>query len=133
MIKANELRIGNELFSGTVTSINKNSFSVFDGCSHWDSEAMHKDWIEEQPIPLTEEWLLKFGMNYTDGFSNSRKVYVKNHEFDMSHITYSENEGLLRLSNGEQKGTMLIPWIKYVHQLQNLYFALTNEELTINL
>jgi len=66
MIKANELRIGNELFSGTVTSINKNSFRVFDGCSHWDSEAMHKDWNKIQPIPLTEEWLLKFGFSLSN-------------------------------------------------------------------
>ncbi len=83
-----------------------------------------------KPIPLTEEWLLKFDMELTDGFSSSRKLYLNNYENDISKITYSPKEGLLRLSNGDTKGTLLIPHIKYVHQLQNIYFALTGKELT---
>ena len=70
-------------------------------------------------------------MEYTDGFSSSRRLYFNTHEYDLSQVTYNEKEGLLRFSNGHPKGTSLIPHIKYVHQLQNLYFALTGEELTI--
>jgi hypothetical protein len=82
-----------------------------------------------KPIPLTEEWLFKFGFYLRDGFSNTFKLNVEKHKYDCSEITYSEKEGLFRFSNGQQKGTTLIPHIKYVHQLQNLYFALTGEEL----
>jgi hypothetical protein len=82
-----------------------------------------------KPIPLTEEWLFKFGFHLRDGFSNTFKLNVEKHQYDCAQITYSEKEGLLRFSNGEEKGTTLIPHIKYVHQLQNLYFALTGKEL----
>jgi len=84
------------------------------------------------PIPLDEEWLLKFGMEYYDGFSNQRFIRLNKHEFDSSKLTYSHTENLLRFNNGEDKGTSLIPYVKYVHQLQNLYYALTGEELIIN-
>lgn len=85
-----------------------------------------------EPIPLNEDWLLKFGMEYYDGFSNQRFIRLNKHECDFSKLTYSHKEGLLRFTNGEDKGTSLIPYVKYVHQLQNLYYALTGEELTIN-
>jgi len=70
------------------------------------------------PIPLTEDWLKKFGFKqmreseYTfDTYElNDVKLWQKtNYEFffEYSHIE-----------------------IKYVHSLQNLYFALTEKELT---
>jgi len=120
-MKANELKIGNYVLNENddVVLLCKSRFRV-----------MIKGNINYQPIPLTEEWLEKFNMELTDGFSNSRKLYLNNYENDISKITYSPKEGLLRLSNGDTKGTMLIPHIKYVHQLQNLYFALTGKEVT---
>jgi hypothetical protein len=120
-MKANELRIGNYVqLEGLKKPI---QVSIID-----TTETSTK--TKAKPIPVTEEWLLKFDMVLTDGFSNSRKLYLNNYENDISKITYSHKEGLLRLSNGDTKGTLLIPHIKYVHQLQNLYFALTGEELT---
>jgi hypothetical protein len=93
-----------------------------EGIEHFD---------EFEGIPITEEWLFKFGFHLRDGFSNTFKLNLEKHQYDCSEITYSEKEGLLRFSNGKEKGTTLIPHIKHVHQLQNLYFALTGEELTI--
>jgi hypothetical protein len=120
-MKASELRIGNLVYkNGIATEITVGT--MLDILRYT---------TPFEPIPLTEEWLLKFGMELTDGFSNSRILKIQKHEYDCSNITFNPNEGLLRLSNGEQKGTTLIPHIKYVHQLQNLYFALTGEELTI--
>ena len=84
-----------------------------------------------EPIPLTEEWLVKFGMKLYDGFSEKRVIYIEKHKYDTSLITYSQKEGIVRFSNGEQKGSTLIPHIKHVHQLQNLYHSLTGKELTI--
>lgn len=77
---------------------------------------------EYDPIQLTEEWLLKFG-------------FVK---YKYGHNTYRQKsfiieEGLLnyefrkRISKEDSLG---LAYVKYVHQLQNLYFALTGEELT---
>lgn len=66
-----------------------------------------------KPIPLTEEWLLKFGFKKKSSsfviFPVSIKKQTKNAFF------YSPTS--LNL--------------KSVHQLQNLYFALTGEELTV--
>jgi hypothetical protein len=126
-MKANELRIGNIVSKHRYIG----NYWSWTFISHEDIYSIacgnEKNY---NPIPLTEEWLLKFDMEFTDGFSSSRKLYLNNYEHDISKITYSPKEGLLRLSNGDTKGTMLIPHIKYVHQLQNLYFALTGIELT---
>ena len=121
-MKANELRIGNYVYD-TLGKVNKIDLEAI-------TYIIRETHNQVKPIPLTEEWLLKFDMEFTDGFSSSRKLYLNNYENDISKITYSPKERLLRLSNGDTKGTMLIPHVKYVHQLQNLYFALTGEELT---
>ena len=76
-----------------------------------------------EPIPLTEEWLVKFGF----------KIVVKNAEKNGVLICYNIKEKtydfVLRDSFYNKKFT--VSKLKHVHQLQNLYFALTNEELTI--
>lgn len=75
---------------------------------------------EIEPIPLTEEWLLKLGfenLNY-GWYLNKIKL------FDYSYKKGSIN---LKINSFDVPSTQ----IKYVHQLQNLHFALTEEELTI--
>jgi hypothetical protein len=67
-----------------------------------------------QPIPITEEWLLKFG---------AKKDKIDN--------TYYLNELEIMLPNFFRYKTSMIRRIEYVHQLQNLYFALISEELTL--
>ena len=146
-MKANELRIGNlikgiyhdyddgideEIENETickVVTLDVSGSGDYPIYVYSDEDIEH--FSEFKPIPLTEEWLLKFGFYLRDGFSNTFKLNVEKHQYDCSEITYSEKEGLFRFSNGQQKGTTLIPHIKYVHQLQNLYFALIGEELTL--
>ena len=69
------------------------------------------------PIPLTEDWLLKFGFEsnpYQDRYENG-KIHI---ECDKTkEITQLWIDGM--------------PHIQFIHQLQNLYFALTGEELKI--
>jgi hypothetical protein len=69
-----------------------------------------------EPIALTEEWLLEVGF-----ISNP---YEDRYEKGTIHIECDKTKGetYLWIEN--------MPHIKYVHQLQNLYFALTGEELT---
>ena len=121
-MKANELRIGNLVYLVDKEKI----CEILDG--HEIDECDENPLV--QPIPLTEEWLLKFGFDLYDGFSNMRFINIVKHEYDSSTISFSHTEQLTRFSNGHPKGSTLIPHIKYVHQLQNLYFALTGEELT---
>jgi hypothetical protein len=73
-----------------------------------------------KPIPLTEEWLLKFGFkkNYKLGL-----YYKGGHAIDI------HREGNAEFYTGEYGGWFV--FIEHVHQLQNLYFALTGEELVL--
>lgn len=74
------------------------------------------------PIPLTEEWLLKLGFEY-------RKEIL----FDgwYSKLINYNSIRIFKDENGFFKYYSSITYIQHVHQLQNLYFALTGEELTI--
>jgi hypothetical protein len=77
-----------------------------------------------RPIPLTEEWLLKFGFKVnrqTKEENNIWRCYWTEGHFEIEQII-----GFFLWDNNCY-GTK----IKYVHQLQNLYFALTGEELII--
>jgi len=78
-----------------------------------------------KPIPLTEEWLIKFGLKYHDlnGDSGYYQILTKNGIFQ---ILYSENDERFIFNN---------QWVDYVHELQNIFYfnVLTNEELTIKL
>ena len=79
-----------------------------------------------EPIPLTEEWLLKFGFErHHSDYSNS-VIYIKdvpnNNEFKWGVYPLELGSGFI-INKSKN--------LKYVHQLQNLYFALTGEELTI--
>lgn len=112
-MKANELRIGNlvEYFE-RVTPIN----------------VVHLKYLLEssenfKPIPLTEEWLLKFGIYFTS-------------EKEWYQLTFTIKGLLFETASSMEGFTYNLCFddminIKYIHQLQNLYFALTNEELTI--
>ena len=101
------------------------------GMSGWDMET---DYFE--PIPLTEEWLLKFGfkcvhiknIHYTvndpNGVAELHKISIFPTVNNQWHIAFSDE------LNG-YKDYIPTTKISHVHQLQNLYFALTGEELTI--
>jgi hypothetical protein len=118
-MKANELRIGNyleyDLEDVKINSIGR-VYLNHKGKNYITNKIKVKEY---EPIPLTEEWLVKFGF-YFDGvryqkeINNNLWVFVKNNVYGWycPHI---------EVSNG----------IKYVHLLQNLVFALTGEELTI--
>ena len=69
------------------------------------------------PIELTEEWLLKFG------FEKDNELNFVKFSFKV-HFWSNYNSYMYGWVGGNIE-------LKYVHQLQNLYFALTGEELTI--
>ena len=69
------------------------------------------------PIPLTEQWLIDFGF-FLDEESDTYNLFGKHNEICIEGYLQNEMNVLdvgVRLTN--------------VHQLQNLYFALTNTEL----
>ena len=102
-MKATELRIGNWVLSPTEGEIQiENGWQIDEG-------------EEVEPIPLTEEWLVKFGFE-----NNSMNL----DEEGFLHLDISFIGGVNVYIND-----MEYPNINYVHQIQNLYFALTGQEL----
>jgi hypothetical protein len=124
MIKANELRIGNYMtpivpLTGSWAEkqrVNDNIFSVipetFQGIERLEYF---------QGIPLTEEWLVKFGFEKSDGDYYWKVTDELDFAFGVSFTGSS-----WRIRNVISKIGCV-----YVHQLQNLYFALTGAELMI--
>ena len=121
-MEAKELRIGNWI-NVTFSSIVKQQVvdCMCDSVNTKCHESLPFDFIE--PIPLTEEWLLKFG-------------FIKRNEYEFDFWQNS----MWKLKEYKKKKYYILfhcsdevdcTLIKYVHQLQNLYFALTGEELQI--
>lgn len=128
MIKANELRVGNWLLTDEDEMLQVNEIKQdFNGYEYTitfiTSDDMYHDSIisECNPIPLTEEILLKCGFVRLDSVA-----YVMPHIdrfiFDMPIF----EDGLFRYGVNHIS-------IKSLHQIQNLYFALTGEELNVEL
>lgn len=99
-------------------------------------------WDNIKPIELTEEWVLKFGfimLNNNDFPINGwfEKKYLTNeHEPLITSwvsimINLNSNSCVICDENPDEMGANTKMPIKYVHQLQNLFHSLTNEELTI--
>ena len=119
-----ELRIGNLV-------------SIFNSICVIDTVALHGCWctlLESEkdrsltleynayiePIPLTEEWLLKFGFK-KDTFGSWKR--------DNCLYWIDKDGGVLQIASGF--AAIINAPCQYAHQLQNLYFALTGNELEL--
>lgn len=104
---AQELRIGNYVYaqSGRISKIEREDFAYHVGLANLE---------DNEPIPLTEGWLLKLGLKEVEG------VFVK------GHLKLLAIRDLYWRANYP-----IIVDVIHVHQLQNLYFALTGEELQL--
>ena len=82
-----------------------------------------------EPIPLTEEWLTKFGFEKDDV-----NTYIHYSLPSGTGIYFeSGNDWNFNDANicGDYDECIHVKLPQYVHQLQNLYFSLTGKELTI--
>lgn len=92
----------------------------------WEGIILHHREGRYKPIPLTEEWLEKFG------FENQSLDIFINHKEEQGHWLEFTGEYVELQSSGDYSGHELgLKHVKHVHQLQNLYFALTGEELEV--
>ena len=126
MIKEQELRIGNWVsyggMYGYITVFNNNKVVI--KCN----KSIHKCYVHDlYPIPLTEQWLIDFGFagrlgEVSDVFHIGINPVTHDWLFDIVWIHGTEYPFY-------KNGHFII---KYVHQLQTLYFAITGEELVID-
>lgn len=136
MLKPSELRIGNLIqlnpekkwissdMIKTVESISSKGINY----SFYPEMAIHWTELDDSyvGVPLDEKWFLILGFKkvYRGAFEPIDKPVG----FEMLEISVNF-EGEYELTcNGNEYGLGCI--VKYVHQLQNLYFTLTGEELT---
>lgn len=120
-MEAKELRIGNFVNfndDGEIKQIKVLGIDLFGGWNSviYDENIPDIEMCDIEPIPLTEEWIFNFG------------VKIEELNLPYSYEFYCNN-GYLRILRDEKNRKCTR--IKYVHQLQNLYFALTGEELTL--
>lgn len=128
-MKTEELRIGNivDLY-GKIAKIQRADFS----------ETEHGIAVKEgKPIPLTEEWLLKFGFEKDEDFGNwhldDYEIYsIKNNSGFRSFICGVKDDIVYWYNDASDDYYSSTKKLPFVHNLQNLYFALTGKELEIN-
>lgn len=133
-MKAEELRLRNLVYSyenklQTVYGIliENNFQKIFT-----DKDAnlyFHVDGL--RPIQLTEEWLVKAGFEKEEEYEFGVLICYR-------YILETRKTNCVFTSNYSTEECIYVNYnqggvdIEYVHQLQNLYFALTGTELTIN-
>lgn len=125
-MKARELRIGNWVKGNRPFKVLPKDILVSYNHEKQQGESRYL------PIPLTEEILLKCGFELGSNGWYSLESWL----FDFNCLDISINQEFAAIEYGSRYDTHacnLTGNIRYLHQIQNLYFALTNEELEINL
>jgi hypothetical protein len=127
-LSANEFRLGNLVYYHIEDKMDERK--EWDEVSPIDYDDLrcfveYEDNSEYKPIPLTEERLLKFGFEKRGhvkflGEAYQRFVLGRNGIYSVNEIAY-----IYEINDHD------LCEIKYAHQLQNLYFALTGEELSL--
>jgi len=108
-MKVNELRIGNVVLEETMSyaglKVKQITVAIRDLSNHDNL----------RPIPLTEDWLIKFG------FKKQTTMYYRkgNYEFELEKGFIDDGMAVINTYNP----------IRYVHSLQNLYYTITGDEL----
>lgn len=132
-MNAKDFRIGNFLkdeVTGSILKINELSdkgygFKVVEWLKEVNGEIKRSE-IKPAPIPLTNELFMK------NGFVKDNETYSWSKLFNFDEYDY-----LFELECFPNDGAFYFErkcgQIKYVHQLQNLYFVLTVQEIEISL
>lgn len=116
-MQLNEIRLGNKIsLEGKNYTIDaKMMYAIFSGNPDYDISKF-------EPILLSSEWLLKFGFK-------ENKVEDITYEKEISHckgfvVSFSTQSYDWFLCDTDVDTN-----VKYIHQLQNLYFAMTGLEI----
>jgi hypothetical protein len=122
-MKPEELRIGNWILycgsknkvTGIMCSYDEHEYIVEVN----PPDCFNAHWSQISPIPLTEEWLERFGFEKVESWAGTT--------FENTNGDWANPGGQMYIISEDVR--TYCP--KYVHQLQNLYYALTGEELIL--
>ena len=128
MIDAKDLRIGNWVL------LNNNHkkvlwFKYDKVCVMNEYPSVIVDLDRIQPIELTKEILLKCGFKYRPCGIQGADMWQGLAYWDLNGVHL---RGDKKVTNSLKIQGFIDSEIKYLHQLQNLFFSLTHKELEIN-
>lgn len=142
-MNASELRIGNWIYYwksdvyGQITGILSGGRGDHMGGVYIDNGKVVKGCAAIQgqvkPIPLTEEWLEQFGICF------DAECYGHRLPLPKGHVKFSHPRWIDTKLTGEPIESPFLRFdathtdVYYVHQLQNLYFAITGQELELKI
>lgn len=138
-VRANELRIGNLVILNNpkyhpestgkifmIDSVKNDDVSLFD-YENLPSIILYQYLKYIEPIPLTEEWLLKLRSRESLPV-NYKNIYIM---LDRFLLTYQASYGFWYVYDFSGEEMLYITKVEFVHEWQNVYFALNGEELTL--
>lgn len=143
-MKATELRVGN-LVKAKHTNGNPNKWVVIQiKPEHIVTCSDNPKWFK--PIPLTENIIEKIGFELYDYEDIGEPLEGQENDFIILSYKKHKNKYVYYTLDGvsprlyqfiicreTDNNSFVLAEINYLHQLQNLYFALTGEELKIKL
>lgn len=148
-MKTNELRIGNwiKYEDKLVQVVQLSSLMIL--CQRDENQFLVNCTPKVfQPIELTEEVLVKIGFVKVHkknivGFNNVNEFILKNdindNEFvNISYHLFESGNSIINIEQGDYYSGIDDNYIyklniKYLHELQNIYYCLTGEELEVSL
>jgi hypothetical protein len=144
-MKAQDLRIGNivscKAYLSEPTNVIEIMHSGDERGNYLRLEGVpHGVWMENkgelivEGVPLTEDVLVKLGFVKTDDYGDQIYYEPKERENRDYYICFDHDDISFGLSVFGNCTNLLYDDanLQFVHQLQNLYHALTGEELTFN-
>lgn len=132
-MKATELRIGNYVNQGQYSEQPLTAYNIYQLELKEKGGKVADYYNDIEPIKLTEDWLLRFGFHKWGVDDMPSTVSF---ELAPLNIQYSKNTNCYGWLFEKREENNSLSWypkveIKYVHSLQNLYHALTGNELTL--
>ena len=137
-MKSTELRIGNLVSFGgrmaTVYQVNRSGAVLqYDGDTNTEIEGVRRSTVsinDIEPVTLTKDWLISSGFYKNPGIITEYILIVDSEYTEMKRFTVLQSE---------EKIFYFIPSIRvawsvrldFIHQLQNLYFSITKQELSV--
>jgi hypothetical protein len=126
-----ELRIGNFIHQGKHGEGAISAHKLYQYELFRNGQPSTEHYSEWRPIELNAKWLLSYGFE-----KSSRQDYAKKIPRSggfVLRITLSKEGNIGTVIQGEKKDgfNLLSHTLKYVHQLQNMFFALAGEELDL--
>lgn len=128
MVQAKELRIGNLVSDNAGDIVPIIAISQISVTVKWEDESNELSFKHIDGVILTQEILVKCGFILDDKKDWGKLSLNGSSNFYIQYLTEIYHFYIVQFRTAG-----IMPHCQYLHQLQNLYYALTGEELEINL